>query len=32
VRCEDNDRELQATRILAAAGGRNVHIHGRSPH
>jgi hypothetical protein len=31
VRCEDNDRELQATRILAAAGGRNVHVHGRSP-
>jgi hypothetical protein len=31
VRCEDSHRELQATRILAAAGGRNVHIHGRSP-
>lgn len=28
VRCEDSDRELQATRILAAAGGRNVHVHG----
>jgi hypothetical protein len=31
VRCGDNDRELQATRILAAADGRNVHIHGRTP-
>ena len=31
VRCGDSDRELQATRILAAAGGRNVHIHGRTP-
>jgi hypothetical protein len=30
ARCADNDRELQATRILAAAGGQNVHIHGRS--
>jgi hypothetical protein len=29
VRCEDADRELTATRILEAAGGRQVHIHGR---
>jgi hypothetical protein len=29
VRCDDPDRELAATRILEAAGGRHVHIHGR---
>jgi hypothetical protein len=29
VRCEDPDRELGATRILEAAGGQHVHIHGR---
>lgn len=32
VRCDDPDRELTATRILAQAGGRHVHIHGRAPH
>jgi hypothetical protein len=31
VRCGDPDRELTATRILEEAGGRYVHIHGRSP-
>ena len=31
VRCEDPDRELVATRILDEAGGRHVHVHGRSP-
>ena len=31
VRCADPDRELVATRILEGAGGRHVHIHGRSP-
>ena len=31
VRCEDVDRELTATRILEEAGGRHVHVHGRSP-
>jgi len=31
VRCEDADRELTATRILEEAGGRHVHVHGRSP-
>ena len=31
VRCADPDRELVATRILEEAGGRHVHIHGRSP-
>ncbi|MBV9376094.1 MAG: hypothetical protein JO320_13740 [Alphaproteobacteria bacterium] len=31
VRCEDPERELTATRILEEAGGRHVHIHGRSP-
>ncbi len=30
ARCEDAERELSATRILEEAGGRNVHIHGRS--
>ena len=30
VRCEDPDRELTATRILEEAGGRHVHVHGRS--
>ena len=29
VRCEDEERELRATRILDEAGGRHVHIHGR---
>ena len=32
VRCDDPDRELAATRILEAAGGRHVHIHGRPSH
>ena len=32
VRCGDPDRELVATRILEEAGGRHVHVHGRSPH
>ena len=31
VRCADPDRELVATRILEDAGGRNVHVHGRTP-
>jgi hypothetical protein len=31
VRCCDPDRELVATRILEEAGGRHVHVHGRSP-
>jgi len=31
VRCGDPDRELVATRILEEAGGRHVHVHGRSP-
>jgi hypothetical protein len=30
ARCEDAERELSATRILEEAGGRNVHVHGRS--
>lgn len=30
ARCDDPDRELTATRILEEAGGRHVHIHGRS--
>src|ERR1700737_1007768 len=30
VRCGDPDRELVATRILEDAGGRHVHVHGRS--
>jgi hypothetical protein len=29
VRCEDQDRERAAIRILAASGGRHVHLHGR---
>jgi hypothetical protein len=29
ARCTDPERELSATRILEAAGGRFVHIHGR---
>ena len=29
VRCVDAEVELRATRILAEAGGRHVHIHGR---
>lgn len=32
VRCDDPDRELTATRVLAQAGGHHVHIHGRTPH
>lgn len=31
VRCGDPDRELVATRALEEAGGRHVHVHGRSP-
>ena len=31
VRCPDPDSELAATRILEEAGGRHVHVHGRSP-
>ena len=30
ARCEDPDRELTVTRILEEAGGRHVHVHGRS--
>src|SRR6266481_1256985 len=30
VRCGDPDHELVATRILEEAGGRQVHVHGRS--
>ena len=30
VRCPDPDSELAATRILEQAGGRHVHVHGRS--
>jgi hypothetical protein len=30
VRCRDPDTELAATRILDEAGGRHVHVHGRS--
>ena len=30
VRCRDPDSELAATRILDEAGGRHVHVHGRS--
>jgi hypothetical protein len=30
VRCGDPDHELVATRILEEAGGRHVHVHGRS--
>ena len=30
VRCEDSERELRATRVLEEAGGRHVHVHGRS--
>jgi hypothetical protein len=30
VRCDDPDHELAATRILEQAGGRRVHIHGRT--
>jgi hypothetical protein len=30
VRCPDPESELSATRILEAAGGRNVHVHGRT--
>ncbi len=29
VRADDADLELSATRILAEAGGSNVHVHGR---
>jgi hypothetical protein len=31
VRCDDPDREPVATRILDEAGGRNVHVYGRTP-
>ena len=31
VRCNDPDIELRALRILEEAGGKHVHIHGRSP-
>jgi hypothetical protein len=31
VRCDDPDLELRALRLLEEAGGRHVHIHGRSP-
>ena len=31
VRCGDPDRVLVATLILEEAGGRHVHVHGRSP-
>jgi hypothetical protein len=31
VRCPDPDTELAAARILEEAGGRHVHVHGRSP-
>lgn len=31
ARCDDPDRELTATRILAQSGGRHVHVHGRAP-
>jgi hypothetical protein len=31
VRCRDPDIELAVTRILEESGGRDVHIHGRSP-
>jgi hypothetical protein len=30
VRCADSELELRALRILEEAGGRHVHIHGRS--
>ena len=30
VRCGDPDHELVVTRILEEAGGRHVHVHGRS--
>jgi hypothetical protein len=30
VRCADAELELRASRILEEAGGRHVHIHGRS--
>ena len=29
VRCEDPERELTATRVLAEADGSHVHVHGR---
>ena len=29
VRCADSELELRALRILEAAGGRHVHVHGR---
>jgi len=31
VRCADPEIELRALRILDEAGGRHVHIHGRTP-
>jgi hypothetical protein len=30
VRCDDPDREATAIRILEEAGGRHVHVHGRT--
>jgi hypothetical protein len=30
VRCDDPEREATATRILEEAGGRHVHVHGRT--
>jgi hypothetical protein len=32
VRCENGEAEKTALRIMREAGGRNVHIHTRSPH
>src|SRR5436305_14243739 len=31
ARCEESERELTAKRIPEEAGGRHVHVHGRSP-
>jgi hypothetical protein len=30
VRCDDPEREATATRVLEEAGGRHVHVHGRT--
>jgi hypothetical protein len=32
VRCEDEERELRALRVLEEAGGQHIHTHGRPPH
>jgi hypothetical protein len=32
ARCSDPESELAATRVLAAAGGHHVHIHGHPAH